>query len=76
MVLDVCKLDLVNPIGICQYNLTRFYYDAKTSMCKEFLYTGCLGNANNFETIQECERKCQTPILFGKYKKWKLKTNT
>ncbi len=63
--LDVCKLDLVNPTTLCQYNLTRYFYDASTSSCKPFLYSGCFGNGNNFETIEECERKCQLPLLFG-----------
>ncbi len=62
---DICKLELINPINLCHYNLTRYYFDFKTSSCKEFLYSGCFGNANNFETMQECERKCQIPLLFG-----------
>lgn len=61
---DICRLALVNPTSICHYNQTRYYYDSNLSKCKEFVYSGCLGNANNFETLHDCERKCQTPLLF------------
>ena len=80
---DVCRLPLVNPTAICQYNQTRYYYDTEALKCKGFVYSGCLGNGNNFETLHECEGKCQTPLLFeqcslipqkgpcaGDYKRW------
>ena len=65
---DVCKLPLINSFTQCQLNVTRFYYDFKSSTCKKFTYSGCFGNANNFETIEECENRCQIPLLFGNIK--------
>ena len=28
----------------------RWYFDTKQAKCLKFVYSGCLGNANNFET--------------------------
>ncbi len=64
---EICRLPLVNPAKQCLNNVTRYYYDLKASTCKMFTYSGCFGNANNFETIEECERRCQVPLLFGKF---------
>ena len=63
---EACKLPLVNPVSSssCQQNTTRFYYDIKLAVCRSFVYTGCHGNANNFETLEECEAQCQVPLLF------------
>lgn len=36
----------------------RFYFDIDTGRCEFFEYGGCQGNANNFETQQECEEMC------------------
>ncbi len=36
----------------------RFYFDIDTGRCEHFEYGGCQGNANNFETLQECEEMC------------------
>ena len=65
VLLEICRLPLVNPTGQCQQNVTRYFYDFKTSACKQFSYSGCFGNANNFETLEECERRCQVQLLFG-----------
>ncbi|GFY59269.1 boophilin-G2 [Trichonephila inaurata madagascariensis] len=52
----VCTLP-VNK-GICSNEISRWYHDFQSHQCKEFTYTGCHGNANNFETEQECELMC------------------
>ena len=69
-VLERCKLPLVNPAKQCEHeadhtNVTRYYYDMRTSSCKAFVYSGCDGNANNFESLNDCESRCQLPLLFG-----------
>ena len=44
--------------GPCKASLTKFYFDRKWNKCMEFSYSGCLGNGNNFETIEECNEAC------------------
>ncbi|XP_009955240.1 PREDICTED: tissue factor pathway inhibitor 2, partial [Leptosomus discolor] len=45
--------------GLCSSAVPRYYYDAKTKSCKEFKYTGCGGNANNFVTETDCYNVCR-----------------
>lgn len=56
IVIDRCSLR-PHP-GRCYENETRYYYDERTDHCYEFTYTGCQGNANNFNEKQECESSC------------------
>ncbi|UYV83287.1 WFIKKN2 [Cordylochernes scorpioides] len=37
----------------------RLFYHKK-GVCKSFIYGGCEGNKNNFETKEECEEACLT----------------
>ncbi|XP_061082862.1 tissue factor pathway inhibitor a isoform X2 [Conger conger] len=44
--------------GPCKALKERFYFDTDTRRCQRFEYGGCQGNANNFETVEECEMMC------------------
>ena len=44
--------------GICRSNLERWYFDIQSGYCKDFGYTGCGGNKNNFPTKEKCEQTC------------------
>ncbi|KAF4108797.1 tissue factor pathway inhibitor a isoform X1 [Onychostoma macrolepis] len=44
--------------GPCKAIKDRLYFDIDTGRCELFEYGGCQGNANNFETLQECEEMC------------------
>lgn len=54
---DPCFLhpDMGNCFGMFFY----YYFDYPTGQCRQFLYGGCGGNANRFETLEECEKKCR-----------------
>ncbi|XP_070503266.1 papilin isoform X4 [Chironomus tepperi] len=44
--------------GRCEEHHRRYYYDRSYGICTQFLFTGCDGNENNFETLEECEELC------------------
>lgn len=44
--------------GDCDDSITAYYYDAQHQMCQAFIYGGCGGNANRFQTEEQCERLC------------------
>lgn len=44
--------------GNCDDSITAYYYDAQHQMCQAFIYGGCDGNANKFQTEEQCERLC------------------
>ena len=44
--------------GTCRASFKRFHFNVDSGMCEEFLYGGCAGNANNFETKRDCEVMC------------------
>ncbi|XP_076360449.1 actinia tenebrosa protease inhibitors-like [Tachypleus tridentatus] len=54
---DSCHLQ--PDSGKCLAYLPRFYFDPETETCEEFIYGGCGGNENNFETIEECLKTCK-----------------
>lgn len=53
---DFCKLD-ADP-GPCMGYFRKYYFDQHEGKCKEFIYGGCSGNKNNFQTIGECQSTC------------------
>ncbi|XP_011062335.1 PREDICTED: papilin [Acromyrmex echinatior] len=44
--------------GECSDSITAYYYDAQHQICQAFIYSGCGGNANKFQTEEQCERLC------------------
>lgn len=53
---DPCKLPVSEGIG--NGFLNRYYYDKDTHRCREFIYHGSKGNANNFLSQEDCEVVC------------------
>uniref|UniRef100_A0A8C4P5Q1 BPTI/Kunitz inhibitor domain-containing protein n=1 Tax=Dromaius novaehollandiae TaxID=8790 RepID=A0A8C4P5Q1_DRONO len=53
---DFCYLPSV--CGNCKALFVRFFYNASSRRCEEFIYGGCGGNRNNFETEGECSQAC------------------
>ncbi|XP_077521284.1 tauPI-stichotoxin-Hcr2d-like [Amblyomma americanum] len=44
--------------GPCMGYFPRYYFNKDTKTCEQFIYGGCQGNRNNFETPQECQKRC------------------
>ncbi|XP_063041014.1 tissue factor pathway inhibitor 2 [Engraulis encrasicolus] len=55
---DVCFLEVDE--GPCRGDKERFFYNRLTQECEAFSYGGCLGNANNFNSLIECRKTCST----------------
>ncbi|GAB6024702.1 hypothetical protein CHUAL_009835 [Chamberlinius hualienensis] len=53
---DPCKQPRVE--GPCRGYFPRWYYDNEEATCKDFVYGGCKGNDNNFETASACLQQC------------------
>ncbi|RMC18573.1 hypothetical protein DUI87_04465 [Hirundo rustica rustica] len=51
-----CQLRLDQ--GPCRVYTIRWYYDKQANACAQFWYGGCNGNANRFESEQECRQAC------------------
>ncbi|MED6293179.1 hypothetical protein CHARACLAT_008045, partial [Characodon lateralis] len=45
--------------GPCRGLVKRFFFDSEIQQCKHFYYGGCFGNANNFRSMDQCQRRCQ-----------------
>lgn len=57
---EVCRLP--KKRGPCWDASVRYFYDANTRKCKPFIYGGCLGNKNNFCSLQACQMKCPVDV--------------
>lgn len=55
-----CKLP--KSSGSCHNAIRSYYYDAETKSCKLFFYSGCFGNANRFNSREDCENLCKKPL--------------
>ncbi|XP_008067041.1 tissue factor pathway inhibitor 2 [Carlito syrichta] len=53
---EVCLLPLDE--GPCRARIPSYYYDRHTQSCRPFMFGGCYGNANNFESRAACEEAC------------------
>lgn len=48
--------------GTCSESIQKYTYSVNMGKCLLFEYSGCEGNLNNFETIEECETVCDILI--------------
>ncbi|XP_067897636.1 hedgehog-interacting protein isoform X2 [Heterodontus francisci] len=44
--------------GNCNTPAWRWFFDVDTRQCEQFLYNGCQGNKNRFNSQEECEKTC------------------
>ncbi|XP_027703496.1 kunitz-type protease inhibitor 3 [Vombatus ursinus] len=45
--------------GNCKSQILRYYYNATSRNCEAFIYSGCHGNGNNFDSVQCCLKTCR-----------------
>ncbi|KAJ7381019.1 hypothetical protein OS493_004614 [Desmophyllum pertusum] len=58
---DVCSLPKLP--GVCLGYFPKWFYDSESRKCKPFIYGGCQGNANNFESDEECKKTCSVDVV-------------
>lgn len=46
--------------GSCRHYTLRWYFHPAANACRPFIFGGCQGNSNRFETKRKCERWCKT----------------
>nr|CAD7463301.1 unnamed protein product [Timema tahoe] len=44
--------------GVCLAYMPKYYFDSQTNSCRRFIYGGCFGNCNRFDTAGECMTAC------------------
>ena len=63
--IDVC-VQPQDP-GPCKAYFERWYFDETDGFCKQFVYGGCEGNGNRFETEEDCRNTCNANVPVGKF---------
>ncbi|XP_041090588.1 kunitz-type protease inhibitor 1-like [Polyodon spathula] len=58
---DSCEVAPV--VGPCRASMPRFFYNSSSGSCQLFIYGGCKGNNNNYQTQAECQAKCSVNQL-------------
>ncbi|XP_047397083.1 eppin [Sciurus carolinensis] len=58
---DICNLP--KEAGPCMALFRRWWYSKKNNTCYSFVYGGCQGNNNNFQTKSICQNTCQQRML-------------
>ena len=57
--LKLCDPCVARPVtGPCRGAFPRYFYNTTSLKCELFIYGGCQGNRNNFETLTECTKEC------------------
>ncbi|XP_034957674.1 kunitz-type serine protease inhibitor 28-like [Zootoca vivipara] len=51
-----CRLPPVT--GPCKALFRKYYYNWSKKKCEEFIYGGCHGNLNRFDSLEMCLRVC------------------
>lgn len=52
--------------GPCKAMKPKYYFNSQTRKCERFIYGGCRGNANNFDSFRECVTTCAGQVSMTK----------
>ncbi|VDK41921.1 unnamed protein product [Dibothriocephalus latus] len=51
--------------GMCMAYFPSYGYNSETRRCEEFVYGGCGGNENRFDSLDECRSMCEHRRIRG-----------
>lgn len=54
--IDICTLDVDS--GPCMGEYPRWFFNSTSKQCEIFIYGGCTGNRNKFNTLEKCVDVC------------------
>ncbi|XP_059485336.1 papilin-like isoform X2 [Neocloeon triangulifer] len=60
------KCKLIPDSGDCSEEVLAWFYSASENLCHAFIYTGCGGNSNRFESKLDCQKSCSRKKDFCK----------
>lgn len=58
-----CSANLLEKKECEQLNFQRWFFNAHTSNCEPFNYTGCGGSENTFDDADSCHSACKARIV-------------
>ena len=70
--MDACEQEM--EAGPCRGAIPRWFFNSEEEKCERFIYGGCQGNKNNFESEEKCKARCiripvcQQPMVVGRCK--------
>ncbi|XP_008852122.1 kunitz-type protease inhibitor 2 [Nannospalax galili] len=53
---ESCRV--LKVIGRCRASFPRWWYNVTDGSCQPFVYGGCEGNSNNYQSKEECLERC------------------
>ena len=62
--------------GKCKQTMGQYFFDRREGKCKPFVYSGCGGNDNRFNSYTSCERTCTKKDNMSKFEESKSSLNT
>ncbi|XP_063835732.1 trypsin inhibitor-like [Ostrinia nubilalis] len=59
---DAPAPDCTSPFatGLCRGSFKVYGYNTDSGKCESFIYGGCLGNDNRYNTLEDCQAACES----------------